>query len=177
MARPAYSADVFGRKKHHDDDQPPSAPPAGVAKPPGQAETLQVLAAFMNDPSPPASATPPSAIPPGAAPPPPLAPGQKVGDFTFNIETMQGSEANLAYQGPRNIPVPGLGMTDQQAMAQAMVRIEAVIKSISNGGDLSEPWTVDRVHRAQSNLDVQRAALGLTDAQYEALKAALASTL
>jgi hypothetical protein len=119
---------------------------------------MRVLQAFL---APGANSTGPAS--PGASP------------FVFNIAPMIGGESA---QPIRPAPAPQSPLAnDADQFAQAYARINQIVSQISGGADLSHRWTPDRVTTALQGLESLRAQSGVTDEQYQALKAALQSML
>jgi hypothetical protein len=92
-----------------------------------------------------------------------------------------GSESAVPAPGPGAnhiaVPVPGVGAVDSQQLEQVLERVNQVLRRISGGADLSQKWTADQVHTALQGLETDHAEGGVTEEQYESLKAALTSML
>jgi hypothetical protein len=190
---------MFRRRKDH--DGPGSAGTSGYANPPGRDESMRVLAAFMAPPAPgspsPGMAAPGMAAPgpsPGAAPgpglsgavpgpPPPLAATGWAGASpspppALNIRPLIGAEDSYANQPIRSgVSIPGAGGADADRLQQVFAQVNDLVTRLSGGADLSQRWTPEQVRAALTNLDAERSGSGLTDEQYQALKAALESML
>ena len=158
---------------------------------------MRVLAAFMAQPAPgspsPGMATPGMAAP-GAAPgpgpsgdvpgpPPPLAATGWAGASpspppALNIRPLIGAEDSYANQPTRSgVPFPGAGGADADRLQQVFAQVNDLVTRLSGGADLSQRWTPEQVRTALTNLEAERSRSGLTDEQYQALKAALESML
>jgi hypothetical protein len=148
----------------------------------------------------PVAGTPPPGTVPGAAmpgPPPPLvAPGWATGNPpaaagwaggnptpppALNIQPLIGAENSYANRPPsRNnipLPIPGVGQVGPDRLQQVYEQVNALVTRLSGGADLSQRWTPDQVGTALAGLEVQHSQGGLTEEQYQALKAALESML
>jgi len=174
---------------------------SGYANPPGRDESMRVLAAFMAQAAPgspsPGMAAPGMAAagpPPGAAPgpvlsgdvpapPPPLAATGWAGASpapppALNIRPLIGAEDSYANQPTRSgVPFPGAGGADADRLQQVFAQVNDLVTRLSGGADLSQRWTPEQVRTALTNLEAERSRSGLTDEQYQALKAALESML
>jgi hypothetical protein len=190
---------MFRRRKDH--DGPGSTAPSGYANPPGRDESMRVLAAFMAQPGPaspspgmssagtavpgtgPAAALGPGLGGDGPGPPPPLAATGWAGASpapppALNIRPLIGAEDSYANQPTRSgVPLPGAGGADADRLQHVFAQVNDLVTRLSGGADLSERWTPDQVRTALTNLEAERSRAGLTDEQYEALKAALESML
>jgi hypothetical protein len=99
----------------------------------------------------------------------------------LNIQPLIGAEdsyANRPMPG-RNVslPIPGVGPASPDRLQQVFEHVNALVTRLSGGADLSQRWTPDQVRTALAGLEAQRAQEGLTEEQYQALKAALESML
>ena len=181
---------MLRRKKEHQGS--PVESESNLAGPPGGEESMRVLAAFMAEPgSGPAGSVagpgpstptwsgsnPPPAPPlsgtwegPTAPPPPPLQTGARVG-----VEGPSGRGPQVG--GPTTVPIPGAGPVSPDRVQQTVAYIGQLVAELSGGADLHQRWTRDQVHTALSRLETRRSEGGVTEEQYQALRAALQSML
>ena len=159
----------------------PSSPGFTPAPPPPAFTPAPPPAGFT--PAPPPSAFTPAPPPPGFAPTPPAGkpPGWGPNPAAFNITPLVGSESTQPAPplgaGNVSVPVPGVGPVSNQQLEEVLERVNQVLRRISGGADLSQKWTADQVRTALPGLESVHAEGGVTQEQYESLKAALVSML
>jgi hypothetical protein len=95
------------------------------------------------------------------------------GQFNFNITTFSGNESRMP-QGPRTVPVPGLGAVDPNQMQAALATVMQIITELGGNTEL-DAWTPEQVQTVGQNLEDMHAQGRLTEEQYASLNAALAT--
>ncbi len=128
---------------------------------------------------------PPLAVPGWSAGNPPTAGNRAGGNTTpppaLNIQPLIGAENSYANRptAPNNmsLPIPGVGSVSPDRFRQVYEHVNALVTRLSGGADLSQKWTPDQVRTALAGLEAERSRGGLTEEQYQALKAALESML
>jgi hypothetical protein len=99
----------------------------------------------------------------------------------LNIQPLIGAEDSYANRPMAanniSIPIPGVGSVNPDRFKQVYEQVNGLVTRLSGGADLSQRWTPDQVRTALAGLEAEHSRGGLTEEQYQALKAALESML
>jgi hypothetical protein len=96
--------------------------------------------------------------------------------FVFNIAPVTGGEQQMLQgQAPplrtnMEVPVPGVGMVSQAALAATMTRLEGLATRLGVDPTLSQPPSAEESATALARLDSIHAGGELTDQQYQAVR-------